>query len=178
MAASIAGVKAALGAATDIKDIGGALSKLWSAESAHAQNKKDKKPQASGGPRNKNHKIIHDRVGEADESYSDSTSFSNVATDVLEERRLADARVALAREIDSKFGKDTFKAIEDEQRRRVREKAEQRRRAKELAREKREHLDALMRKVLIEGAKALIIVGVLAGMVAFLMYAAERGGSS
>mgnify|MGYP003133752885 CR=1 FL=1 len=178
MAASIAGVKAALGAATDIKDIGGALSKLWSAESAHARNKKTKAPQAQGGPRNKNHQIIHDRFGEKDEAYADDTSFSNVATDVLEERRLADARVALAREIDAKFGKDTFKAIEEEQRRRVKEKAEQARKAKELAREKKEHLDQLIKKILVEGGKALIVVAVLCGLIAFLMYAAKTGGSS
>lgn len=172
-------MKAALGAATDVKDIGSAVSKLFSAESAHAKNKKKKaKGEASGGPRNKNHQIIHDRFGENDEAYADDTSFSNVATDVLEERRLADARAALAREIDAKFGKDTFKTIEEEQRRRVKAKAERARKAKELAREKKERLDELFRKVLIEGGKGLIVISVLVGLIYFLIYASQRGGSS
>ena len=173
--ASIAAVKAAVGAASDVKEIGGALQKLLADEDEHEKNKKNPSQQQ---PKSRNQQIVRRRTGEDVDAYADETSISSVAADVLAEKQNELNRQGLAREIDRKWGLGTWEAIQNERTKRLKAKAEREETEKKQRRKKKDQLDKLIHKILVEGGKALIIISALLGMIYFLIWAAEKGGSA
>ena len=87
-------------------------------------------------------------------------------------------RQGLAREIDRKWGLGTWEAIQNERTKRLKAKAEREETEKKQRRKKKDQLDKLIHKILVEGGKALIIISALLGMIYFLIWAAEKGGSA
>ena len=162
---AIASVKAAVGAAKNIQSIGQSLEGLFNAQEEH------KKKQAKKQPESRQQQILRMRVGDAD--YDDDTSISNVANDVLAEKANEKALEGLAREIDLKWGAGTWKAILAEREKRI----EQKEKNKVLAIKKAKADKAFWHKVAMETTKGLFIIAALVGMVFFLMWAAEKGGS-
>ena len=163
--AAIASVKAAVGAAKNIQSIGQSLEGLFNAQEEH------KKKQAKKQPESRQQQILRMRVGDAD--YDDDTSISNVANDVLAEKANEKALEGLAREIDLKWGAGTWKAILAEREKRI----EQKEKNKVLAIKKAKADKAFWHKVAMETTKGFFIIAALVGMVFFLMWAAEKGGS-
>lgn len=164
--AAIASVKAAVGAAKDIQSIGHSLEGLFSAQEEH------KKKQAKKQPNSRQQQILRMRAGDAD--YNDDTSISSVANDVLAEKANKKALEGLAREIDIKWGAGTWKAILAEREKRI----EQKEKNKVLAIKKAKADKAFWHKVALETTKGFFIIVALVGMIFFLIWAAEKGGSS
>jgi hypothetical protein len=167
--AAIAGVKAAVGAAKNIQSIGHSLEGLFNAQEEH------KKKQAKKQPDSRQQQILRMRAGDAD--YDDDTSISSVANDVLAEKANQKALEGLAREIDIKFGSGTWKSILTERQKRIEEKEKSEALAKENRIKKAKADKAFWHKVFVEGSKGIFIIAAVVGMVFFLMYAAEKGGS-
>ena len=167
--AAIAGVKAAVGAAKNIQSISHGLESLFNAQSEH------EKKQAKKQPESRQQQVLRMRAGDAD--YDDDTSFSSVANSVLLERQNQIALESLAREIDSKWGRGTWKTILAERQKRIEQKEKSEAVAKE-NRIKKAKADAeFWKKVKAEATKGFFILAAIVGMVFFLMYAAEKGGS-
>ena len=163
--AAIAGVKAAVGAAKNIQSIGHSLEGLFHAQEEH------KKNQAKKQPDSRQQQILRMRAGDAD--YDDDTSISSVANSVLAEKQNHRALENLAREIDLKWGAGTWKAILAEREKRI----EQKEKNKVLAIKKAKADKAFWHKVAREVTKGFFIIAAIVGMVFFLMWAAEKGGS-
>ena len=163
--AAIAGVKAAVGAAKNIQSIGHSLEGLFHAQEEH------KKNQAKKQPDSRQQQILRMRAGDAD--YDDDTSISSVANSVLAEKQNHRALESLAREIDLKWGAGTWKAILAEREKRI----EQKEKNKVLAIKKAKADKAFWHKVAREVTKGFFIIAAIVGMVFFLMWAAEKGGS-
>ena len=163
--AAIAGVKAAVGAAKNIQSIGHSLEGLFNAQEEH------KKKQAKKQPDSRQQQILRMRAGDAD--YDDDTSISSVANSVLAEKQNQIQLESLAREIDIKWGAGTWKAILAEREKRI----EQKEKNKVLAIKKAKADKAFWHKVAREVTKGFFIIAAIVGMVFFLMWAAEKGGS-
>lgn len=163
--AAIAGVKAAVGAAKNIQSIGHSLEGLFHAQEEH------KKNQAKKQPESRQQQVLRMRAGDAD--YDDDTSISSVANSVLAEKQNQIQLESLAREIDIKWGAGTWKAILAEREKRI----EQKEKNKVLAIKKAKADKAFWHKVAREVTKGFFIIAAIVGMVFFLMWAAEKGGS-
>ena len=163
--AAIAGVKAAVGAAKNIQSIGHSLEGLFHAQEEH------KKNQAKKQPESRQQQVLRMRAGDAD--YDDDTSISSVANSVLAEKQNQIQLESLAREIDIKWGAGTLKAILAEREKRI----EQKEKNKVLAIKKAKADKAFWHKVAREVTKGFFIIAAIVGMVFFLMWAAEKGGS-
>ena len=163
--AAIAGVKAAVGAAKNIQSIGHSLEGLFHAQEEH------KKNQAKKQPESRQQQVLRMRAGDAD--YDDDTSISSVANSVLAEKQNQIQLESLAREIDIKWGSGTWKAILAEREKRI----EQKEKNKVLAIKKAKADKAFWHKVAREVTKGFFIIAAIVGMVFFLMWAAEKGGS-
>lgn len=167
--AAIASVKVAVGAAKNIQSIGHSLEGLFHAQEEH------KKKQAKKQPDSRQQQILRMRAGDAD--YDDDTSISSVANDVLAEKANEKALEGLAREIDIKWGVGTFKSILAERQKRIEQKEKAEALAKENRIKKAKADKAFWHKVAREVTKGFFIIAALVGMVFFLMWAAEKGGS-
>ena len=166
---AISGLKGAVSAARNIQEIGHGLENLFNAQQEH------KKKQAKKQPDSRQQQILRMRAGDADSD--DSTSISSVANSVLLERQNQIQLESLAREIDIKFGNGTWKTILTERQKRIEQKEKAEALAKENRIKKAKADKAFWHKVAVEGSKAFFIIAALVGMVFFLMYAAEKGGS-
>jgi len=167
--AAIASVKVAVGAAKNIQSIGHSLEGLFHAQEEH------KKKQAKKQPDSRQQQILRMRAGDAD--YDDDTSISSVANDVLAEKANEKALEGLAREIDIKWGSGTWRAILDEREKRIEQKEKAEALAKAKAIKKAKADKAFWHKVAMETTKGFFIIVAIVGMIFFLMYAAEKGGS-
>ena len=136
----------------------------------HAQ-EEHKKNQAKKQPDSRQQQILRMRAGDAD--YDDDTSISSVANSVLAEKQNQIQLESLAREIDIKWGAGTWKAILAEREKRI----EQKEKNKVLAIKKAKADKAFWHKVAREVTKGFFIIAAIVGMVFFLMWAAEKGGS-
>ena len=113
------------------------------------------------------------RIRSGDEGYDDETSISAVANKVLEEKKKEVALKSLEREIDKKFGFGTWDEIKIQHTKLVEKKKAANKLAKKRAREKAEEDKIFRNKVLVEGFKVLIIIGVLTIIYYFLSWACK-----
>ena len=165
IAASIAAVKTAIGAAKNIQSIGHSLDDLFNASEAHAQKKQ--KPKAA---KTRMQQVLRMRAGDA--NYDDDTSISAVANKVLEEKQNQIALENLAKEIDRKWGKGTWGQILQQRKRLIAEKKASEQLIKENALRKAKDDKIFWHKVLMETGKVALII-CFAGLVfAFLWWAA------
>ena len=165
IAASIAAVKTAVGAAKDIKSIGHSLNDLFNASESHEQKKKKPKKVAT----TRMQQVLRMRAG--DEGYDDDTSFSAVANQVLEEKQTARALESLAREIDTKWGAGTWNQILQQRKKLLAEKAASEQLVKENALKKAKDDKIFWHKVLIETGKVALVLCFAGLVVAFLYWA-------
>tara|TARA_R100001594_G_scaffold37305_1_gene67459 strand:- start:563 stop:1096 length:534 start_codon:yes stop_codon:yes gene_type:complete len=169
--AAIGAAKAAVSTAKSVQELTHSLQDLWHNEQEYAQSKK--KPTKK--PKTRMEQVLRIRTGETEES--DETSISTVANDVLMERQNELALKALAAEVDKKWGDGTWQTIVDEREKRIKAKEENKKKKKEAARLKAEHDRHLLKRILEEGGKAVAIVLAITGVVYFLYWAAQKGGS-
>ena len=150
IAASIAAVKTAIGAAKNIQSIGNSLEGLF-----HAQ-EQQKKKKGKAKPTTRMQQVLRMRAG--DEGYEDDTSFSAVANQVLEEKQTARALESLAREIDTKWGSGTWNQILQQRKKLLAEKAASEQLVKENALKKAKDDKIFWHKVLIETGKVALVL--------------------
>jgi len=122
--------------------------------------------------------IIRRRAREDEDAYGDDTSIANVATDVLAEKENIMALEGLAIEIDRKWGKGTWEKIRLERAKRLKARLEAKREAALKAQEKKEHDDAMLKKILIEGGKVILLIMFVLGLGYTLMWAKDKDKSS
>ena len=167
--AAITAVRGAIETAHNIKDIGKALENLF-----NTQQKEEKKEKTNKGkklPRTRMQQVLRIRSG--DEGYDDDTSISAVANKVLEEKKKEVALQGLAREIDKKFGFGTWDEIKIQHTKLVEKKKAANKLAKKRAKEKAEEDKIFWNKILVEGYKVLIIIGVVIIIYYFLSWACK-----
>ena len=164
IAASIAAVKTAVGAAKNIQSIGHSLDGLFKAQEEHKKKKKKKKPKT------RMQQVLRMRSG--DEGYDDDTSISAVANQVLEDKQTEIALVNLAREIDKKWGRGTWNQIIQQRKKLIAERKAADQLAKENALRKAKEDKIFWHKVLVEGCKVLIVLLFTAAVFGFVYWAA------
>lgn len=174
--AAIGACKAAVGTAKSIQELSHSLQDLWTAETDYQSNKSKKKEPVKATSRMQ--QIIRRRAREDEDAYGDDTSIANVATAVLAEKENKMALEELAIEIDKKWGKGTWEKIRLERAKRLKARHEAKREAALKAQQKKEHDDAMLKKVLIEGGKAVLLIAFVLGLVYTLMWAKDRDKSS
>ena len=174
--AAIGACKAAVGTAKSIQELSHSLQDLWTAETDYQSNKSKKKKPVKATSRMQ--QIIRRRAREDEDAYGDDTSIANVATAVLAEKENIMALEELAIEIDKKWGKGTWDKIRLERARRIKARHEARKAAALKAKEKKEHDDAMLKKVLIEGGKAVLLIIFILGLGYALMWAKDRDKSN
>ena len=169
---AIGTLKSAVSAAKSVQEISHGLEDLWKAEQDHHENKKKPKKKP---PKTRMEQVLRIRAGDGDEE--DETSISSVANDVLVEKQNKLALEALAKEIDKKWGEGTWEQIQSERDKRIKARDERIEEAKKKAKAKAEHDRKLLHSILVEGGKAAVIITVVVGMIYFLYWAAQKGGS-
>ena len=174
--AAIGACKAAVGTAKSIQELSHSLQDLWTAETDYQSNKSKKKEPVKATSRMQ--QIIRRRAREDEDAYGDDTSIANVATAVLAEKENKMALEELAIEIDKKWGKGTWEKIRLERAKRLKARHEAKREAALKAQQKKEHDDAMLKKVLIEGGKAVLLIAFVLGLVYTLMWAKDRDKSN
>jgi hypothetical protein len=164
IAASIAAVKAAVGAAKNIQSIGHSLEGLFSAQEEHKKKKKKKKPTT------RMQQVLRMRAG--DEDYDDETSISAVANQFLAEKQNKMALENLAKEIDRKWGKGTWNQILQQRKKLLDEKAASEQLAKENALKKAKADKIFWHNFWVEAGKAVLIILFAGVMIGFVYWAA------
>ena len=170
---AIGACKAAVSTAKSIQELSHSLQDLWTAETNYNEKKRNKKSKPIKAT-SRMQQIIRRRAREDEEAYGDDTSIANVATAVLAEKENKMALEELAIEIDKKWGKGTWDTIRLERAKRIKARHEARKAAVLKARQKKEHDDAMLKKVLIEGGKAVLLIIFILGLVYGLMWAKDR----
>ena len=165
VAAAITATRALVKGASGVKDIAHGLDQLFHAQAEHEKVKK-KKP---GKPKSRMQQILSMRSGEGDDAFDDDTSMGTVVSDVLEKKQLDINLQNLKNEIDGKWGRGTWKAIEEERSRRIKKKKELKKQRAEAAQERAEHAKVFWKKVAIESAKIAVVVGVIVGFVFWII---------
>ena len=174
--AAIGACKAAVGTAKSIQELSHSLQDLWTAETDYQSNKSKKKKPVKATSRMQ--QIIRRRAREDEDAYGDDTSIANVATAVLAEKENNLALEQLAIEIDKKWGRGTWEKIRLERAKRLKARHEAKREAALKAQQKKEHDDAMLKKVLMESGKAILLIVMVLGMVYGLLWAKDRDKSS
>ena len=164
IAASIAAVKTAIGAAKNIQSIGNSLEGLF-----HAQ-EQQKKKKGKAKPTTRMQQVLRMRAG--DEGYDDETSFSAVANKVLEEKQTTRALENLATEIDNKWGSGTWQQILQQREKLLTERKASDQLAKENALKKKKDDKIFWHKFWIEAGKAALIIVFAGIMIGFVYWAA------
>jgi len=164
IAASIAAVKSAIGAAKNIQSIGHSLDGLFKAQEEHKKKKQKAKPST------RMQQVLRMRAG--DEGYDDDTSISAVANQVLEEKKTQAAIASLAKEIDRKWGRGTWDQILQQRKKLLAERAAADQLAKENALRKAKADKIFWHKVLVETGKVVLVLLFAGAMVGFVMWAA------
>ena len=170
---AIGACKAAVSTAKSIQELSHSLQDLWTAETNYNEKKRNKKSKPIKAT-SRMQQIIRRRAREDEEAYGDDTSIANVATAVLAEKENKMALEELAIEIDKKWGKGTWDTIRLERAKRIKARHEARKAAALKARQIKEHDDAMLKKVLIEGGKAVLLIIFILGLVYGLMWAKDR----
>ena len=174
---AIGACKAAVSTAKSIQELSHSLQDLWTAETEYNEKKRNKKSKPVKAT-SRMQQIIRRRAREDEEAYGDDTSIANVATAVLAEKENKMALEELAIEIDKKWGRGTWDTIRLERAKRIKARHEARKAAALKARQKKEHDDAMLKKVLIEGGKAVLLIIFILGLVYGLMWAKDREKSN
>ena len=164
IAASIAAVKTAIGAAKNIQSIGNSLEGLF-----HAQ-EQQKKKKGKAKPTTRMQQVLRMRAG--DEGYDDETSFSAVANKVLEEKQTTRALENLATEIDNKWGSGTWQQILQQREKLLTDRMASDQLAKENALRKKKDDKIFWHKFWIEAGKAALIIVFAGIMIGFVYWAA------
>ena len=164
IAASIAAVKTAVGAAKNIQSIGHSLDGLFKAQEEHKKNKKKKRPKT------RMQQVLRMRSG--DEGYDDETSISAVANKLLEDKPAEIALLNLAREIDKKWGKGTWNQILQQRKKLIQERKAADQLAKENALKRAKADKIFWHKVLVESGKVVLVVFFALAMIGFVYWAA------
>ncbi len=170
--AAIGACKAAVGTAKSIQELSHSLQDLWTAETDYQSNKSKKKEPVKATSRMQ--QIIRRRAREDEDAYGDDTSIANVATAVLAEKENNLALEQLAIEIDKKWGRGTWEKIRLERAKRLKARHEAKREAALKAQQKKEHDDAMLKKVLMESGKAILLIVMVLGMVYGLLWAKNK----
>ena len=164
IAASIAAVKTAVGAAKNIQSIGHSLDGLFKAQEDHKKNKKKKQPKT------RMQQVLRMRSG--DEGYDDETSISAVANKVLEDKQAEIALLNLAREIDKKWGKGTWNQIIQQRKKLIQERKAADQLAKENALKRAKADKIFWHNFWIEAGKVVLVVLFAMVMIGFVYWAA------
>ena len=163
IAAAIATTRTLVKSAKGIKDIAQGMDQLFAAQEDH------KKAEEKGKPKSRTQQVINIRAKEGDDAFDDETSLGSVAADVLEKEQIARNLKALQREIDNKWGKNTFKKIEIERSKRIAERHKKKREQREEEQRKAEAEKSFWKKFALETVKVLTVIGFVVGGIYGLM---------
>ena len=163
IAAAIATTRTLVKSAKGIKDIAAGMDQLFAAQEDH------KKAEDKGKPKSRTQQVVAMRAKEGDEAFDDETSLGSVAADVLEREQIARNLKALQREIDNKWGKNTFKKIEIERSKRIAERHKKKREQREEEQRKAEAEKSFWKKFALETVKVLTVIGFVVGGIYGLM---------
>ena len=163
IAAAIATTRTLVKSAKGIKDIAQGMDQLFAAQEDH------KKAEDKGKPKSRTQQVVAMRAKEGDEAFDDETSLGSVAADVLEREQIARNLKALQREIDNKWGKNTFKKIEIERSKRIAERHKKKREQREEEQRKAEAEKSFWKKFALETVKVLTVIGFVVGGIYGLM---------
>ena len=163
IAAAIATTRTLGKSAKGVKDIAQGLDQLFKAQ-------EDEQKAEKGKPKSRTQQVINIRAKEGDEAFDDETSLGSVAADVLEKEQIARNLKALEREIDNKWGKNTFKKIELERSKRIAEKHKKKREAQQEAQRRAEEEEFFWKRIALETMKAISLIIFLGGGIYLLMY--------
>ena len=164
IAASIAAVKTAIGAAKNIQSIGHSLEGLF-----HAQ-EEQKKKKGKAKPTTRMQQVLRIRAG--DEGYDDETSISAVANKHIEEKQTALLLENLAKEIDRKWGKGTWNQILQQRKKLLAEKAASEQLLKDNALKKEKADRIFWHKCWVEAGKVVLVILFAGIMIGFVYWAA------
>ena len=164
IAAAIAATRTLVKSAKGIKDIAQGMDQLFSAQENH------KKAEEKGKPKSRTQQVINMRAKEGDEAFDDETSLGSVAADVLEKEQIARNLRALEREIDNKWGKNTFKKIELERSKRIAEKHKKHREKIAEQQRKAEAEKSFWKRIALETVKAITVIAFIGGGIYLLVY--------
>ena len=164
IAASIAAVKTAIGAAKNIQSIGHSLEGLF-----HAQ-EEQKKKKGKAKPTTRMQQVLRIRAG--DEGYDDETSISAVANKHIEEKLTALLLENLAKEIDRKWGKGTWNQILQQRKKLLAEKAASEQLLKDNALKKEKADRIFWHKFWVEAGKVVLVILFAGIMIGFVYCAA------
>jgi hypothetical protein len=174
--AAIGACKAAVGTAKSIQELSHSLQDLWTAETEYNEKKRNKKSKPVKAT-SRMQQIIRRRAREDEDAYGDDTSIANVATAVLAEKENEMALEELAIEIDKKWGRGTWDKIRLERAKRLKARHEARKEAALKAKLKKEQDDAMLKKILVESGKAVLLVLMLVSVIYVLIWAKEKDKS-
>jgi len=169
----VTAVKSMLGTAKDIKSIAGQIDALL----GHTEEADNPKPQKT---LTRQQQILRMRTGGGDGS--DETDISEVADAVLARKQAQHQLDLLKAEINKKwpvkYGEQTtWDAILEEREKRIKAKKERDKKAAERREAKRLHDREMLKKIAVEGGKAIAVILACTLVVYWLYWAAQKGGS-
>ena len=174
IATAIAGTKLLVKGAKDISEITKSLDSVFSAKEAHEKNVK--KPTDSVASKNQN--ILEKRAHDDGKD----TDISTVANEVIQQKQLEASLKDLEYEINRKYPvpygeKKTWDLIIEKREEKIKQKKERAKKRKEKQALAKEESREFWQKVWMYLWQSIVTILALGGLIMFLRWAAEKGGS-
>ena len=174
--AAIASAKVLVKGAKDVGDLAKSIDAIFSAKEQHAKNLKNKKPTNTVASRNQGilEKRAHDDGGDTD--------ISTVANEVIQAKQLESSLKDLEYEINRKYPvpygeKKTWDLIIEKREEKIKQKKERAKKRKEKQALAKEESREFWQKVWMYLWQSIVTILALGGLIMFLRWAAEKGGS-
>ena len=175
--AAIASAKVLVKGAKDVGDLAKSIDSIFSAKEAHEKNiKNNKKPVNSVASKNQN--ILEKRAHDDGKD----TDISTVANEVIQQKQLEASLKDLEYEINRKYPvpygeKKTWDLIIEKREEKIKQKKERAKKRKEKQALAKEESREFWGKVWMYCWQSIVTILALGGLVWFLRWAAEKGGS-
>ena len=174
--AAIASAKVLVKGAKDVGDLAKSIDAIFSAREAHEKNIKNKKPTNTIASKNQNilERRAHDAGGETD--------ISTVANEVIQAKQLEVSLKDLEYEINRKYPvpygeTKTWDLIIEKREEKIKQKKERAKKRKEKQALAKEESREFWQKVWMYLWQSIVTILALGGLIMFLRWAAEKGGS-
>ena len=165
--ASISGIKSVIETCDDISQIAHHIDNVFDGEE-HVNKKIAAKKKTKKG---KWYQFISQRLKTEDEG--DGTSIQEIAQEIIEQKQIAKERHRLAIMLNRRFGPGTWATIQKTRLERIEELKIRKKKAAEKAREHAWERKKFCKKVMEEGGKLIIIIGLVVGMYYYISYACK-----
>lgn len=165
--ASISGIRSVIETCDDISQIAHHIDGVFDGEE-HVNKKIAAKKKSKKG---KWYQFISHRLKTEDEG--DGTSIQEIAQEIIEQKQIAKERHRLAIMLNRRFGPGTWAEIQKTRLERIDALKIKRKKAAEKAREQAWERKKFWKKVIEEGGKLIIIIGLVVGMYYYISYACK-----